>query len=391
MNQVTRKPEQRDVNSNEWTSRQGLCNGNNGLFPDTRRSVLLNSLQDSEPPGLENGVLTSMALLQAPIAVVICDEALNITLANQLSRDMSTLSPDGRKMSSARAIWGEIVDEAGRPDDWPCSKGLPLQSSTGIERRIISKRHGHLLVQISSAPVKAPDGELLGAIVMFYDASLRQRAELLRRNDALANERARIAGNIHDNVAQGLNAAILRLRATRQELSNGRRLARTHLQEALKITRGCLDEARRVTSVLSDQVAVCMDPGAALRTAAEYIFSGMCVDLQFALQKPVPELPFIIRRELVLIGKEALTNSFKHANPSTVKVQLRYTKHHAELSVADNGSGFAYRPGGLGFGQIGMRLRSERVGGKFQVDSVLGRGTCVVASLPLAPIWRGVE
>lgn len=391
MKPATYEPEEKDFESSTWAPNQGPSKGKDRrLYSDTTHP-LLRRLQDSEVSSLQNGLLTSIALFQAPVAVVICDQALNITMANQLSRDMSTLNPDGRKLSAARAIWGEILNEAGKPDEWPCSKGLPTQSMTGMERRLISKRHGHLLVQISSAPVKAPNGELLGAIVTFHDASLHRRAELLRRDDALANERARIAGNIHDNVAQGLNAAILRLGATEQELSNSRPLARAHLHEALKITRACLSEARQATSVLSHQVASYVDPGAALIVAAKRIFSGVAVDLRFALQTPVSELPFIIRRELVLIGKEALTNSFKHANPSTVKIKLSYAKHSAELAVVDNGSGFADQFSGTGFGQIGMRLRAERIGGKLRVESVPGHGTSVFASLPLSPTCQDPE
>jgi signal transduction histidine kinase len=384
------EPEEYDFESSTWAPNQDRSNGEDRLYSNTRQP-LLPRLRASELSSLENGLLTSIALFQAPVAVVVCDQALNITLANQLSRDMSTLNPDGEKLSDARVIWGEIVTEAGKPDEWPCSKGLPAQSTTGIERKLISKRHGNLLIQISSAPVKAPDGKLLGAIVTFYDASLHKRAELLRRDDALANERARIAGNIHDNVAQGLNAAILRLGATRQELSNSPRLASTHLHEALKITRACLSEARAATSVLSDQIAAYVDPGAALIAAAKHIFSAINVNLQFALQKPASELPFIIRRELVLIGREALTNSFKHASPSTVKVKLRYAKHYAELAVVDNGTGFADQFSGTGFGHISMRLRAERIGGKVRIESVPGHGTSVIASLPLSPSCRDVE
>jgi signal transduction histidine kinase len=94
-----------------------------------------------------------------------------------------------------------------------------------------------------------------------------------------------------------------------------------------------------------------------------------------------------MRFDLVRIGKEALTNVLKHSRASTVRIELTYTRRSARLCVLDNGCGFEGEHVGNahgGFGLFGLKTRVEHVGGKFTVQSRRGRGTRVVATVPLA-------
>jgi signal transduction histidine kinase len=226
---------------------------------------------------------------------------------------------------------------------------------------------------------------------VFADISHNKRDALIRQDQALAGERTRIAENIHDNVSQGLNAAVLQIRAARKELIESVRLTRLHLRKALKLTLYSLAEARRATSMLSDVCVASGDFGSELQSVARHLFSGSLVKVEFDLQKPVSFLSTRFQAELVRIAKEALTNVTKHANATRVQISLRLSESHAELSILDNGRGFVLAPFFTqkgSFGLFNMRLRAERIGGKLEIQSRPGSGTSVAVRLPLSNCER---
>jgi signal transduction histidine kinase len=75
------------------------------------------------------------------------------------------------------------------------------------------------------------------------------------------------------------------------------------------------------------------------------------------------------------IGQEAIANAVTHANPSVLRVSLRYDGHSVELLVEDDGQGFDYKPARAGFGILGMQKRVRDIRGDLNIQSVPGRGT----------------
>ena len=92
-------------------------------------------------------------------------------------------------------------------------------------------------------------------------------------------------------------------------------------------------------------------------------------------------------RELVAITREALNNSVRHARATRVVITLRHIGPCVRLRIRDNGSGFdmAQAPAkGLGFAHMGDQIR--KVGGRLNIQSTAGRGTCITADVYLEPI-----
>jgi signal transduction histidine kinase len=97
-------------------------------------------------------------------------------------------------------------------------------------------------------------------------------------------------------------------------------------------------------------------------------------------------LPSVIRDEVYLIGHEALSNAFRHAQASEIEVEIEYAASHLRVLVRDNGGGIdtqVLRSGREGhWGLSGMKERTERIGGKLRVLSRAVAGTEVELSVP---------
>jgi signal transduction histidine kinase len=230
-------------------------------------------------------------------------------------------------------------------------------------------------------------------VVIFADVSNNKRQELLRLDHAIATERTRIAGNIHDNVSQSVNATILEIRAASKGLSQSVKVASTHLRKTLELALNSLAEARRATSVLSDDFDISQGPGLVLRGLASQLFYGSTVQLAFDLQQSVPPLPPHLTRELIRSGKEALRNACKHANASRVLTSFFCDASNAVLKIADDGIGFVVSSYTTpkGFGLLSMHARTERLRGTLDISSSPGQGTAITLTLPVFTSLRAGE
>ena len=96
-------------------------------------------------------------------------------------------------------------------------------------------------------------------------------------------------------------------------------------------------------------------------------------------------------RELVTITREALNNCARHARATRIGIVLRHIGSRVQLSIRDNGSGFDVEHGlakGIGFAHMEDRVR--RIGGRLNIESTVGRGTCITADVYLEPILTTV-
>ncbi len=328
-----------------------------------------------------------MALSQAPVALVVCDLNYKIKLANNMARHAVPADLCGQSMKSASKIWGEVVDAYGCPvpeGEWPWVKAIHGTPTQCQEIEFVARNGKSWLAEISSTPLLLGK-RIVGAATVFVDISARSRQEFIRKDQMLTSERTRIARNIHDNVSQDLNASILHLRAARKEMADYIRATRTHLGKAIERSMCSLAEAQRATAMNSYDLGLTDDPATKLRTLAKQLFLESSVELDLSLQSPMNGLSSASRLELIRIGKEALNNIVKHARASRVAIRLRYGKRHAVLNVSDNGCGFSLAPSEAkeGFGLVSMRSRAKEAGGNVRIQSMPGRGTSVVALLPI--------
>lgn len=202
---------------------------------------------------------------------------------------------------------------------------------------------------------------------------------------ARAEERARLAREIHDTLAQGLTAIALHLEGALHHLTADPERARQRLERALQTARDSLEEARRSVVDLRAGPPAGRPLGSALRSLARSFTSETGVRVRVRIDR-IRALRPGAEAELFRIAQEALTNIQRHARATEAEIILHATARGVRLSVHDNGTGFDPRTVGADHhGLLGMRERARLLGGTLRVVSRrrVPSGTMVVASLPV--------
>jgi len=203
---------------------------------------------------------------------------------------------------------------------------------------------------------------------------------------ARAEERTRLAREIHDTLAQGLTAIALNIEGAMHRLETDPAQARERLDRALGMARENLEDARRSVLDLRGASRLEGKPLAeALAGLARSFTSDSGVPVRVAAVH-TQRLPLRIEAELFRVAQEALTNVRRHAHAREVEVALRKRGSTLTLSVRDDGRGFSPRTrAGETHGIVGMRERAKLLGGRLQVSSAPGRGTRILARVPITP------
>jgi two-component system sensor histidine kinase UhpB len=279
----------------------------------------------------------------------------------------------------------------------------PIRSLREATRRFNAGDHS---ARASLAPLTDPDvAGLVLDVNALWDrleadaATIREKTEQAERLAAQVimaqeEERRRVARELHDEAGQALTAVIIGLErglasmpeayATdlpvqpRQLISNLRDLAAQTLDEVRKLAL----ELR--PSVLDDLGLI-----AALR---QYVRSteersGLAAQLTVVgWDEPDQRLPAEVETALFRIAQEALTNTIRHAQASSVQVRLRRSAEQVSLEIRDDGIGLAgvlAAGSGQHLGMFGMRERARLLGGDLSASTVSPRGTLVRVKIPL--------
>ena len=198
------------------------------------------------------------------------------------------------------------------------------------------------------------------------DAELRERE--LRAEQRVADERIRIARELHDVVAHSVSVMVIQAGAARTVLGADPGRAAEAMRTVEETGRGALNEMRRLLGVLrgSEAGARLPQPGVSdiEHLVAQSREAGLDVSLVFA--GDLGEVPETVGVSAYRIVQEALTNVRRHAGPGAAAVvRLDYARGRLELRVTDAGGGGA--PGlaaaGEGHGMVGMRERVDAHGG----------------------------
>ncbi|QGU05757.1 sensor histidine kinase [Corynebacterium comes] len=225
-------------------------------------------------------------------------------------------------------------------------------------------------------------------------ATRTQLAET-ERAAGVAEERQRLAHEIHDTVAQGLSSIQMLLHSAERDLGN---LGLTEEQLAGPIrfiglarttAKDNLGEARAMIAAL--QPASLSETS--LESALERMASGFAaageLDIGVSVEGHGHQLPMRTEAALLRIAQGAVGNVAKHARATRCRVTVTYEPDEVRLDVVDNGSGFDpsevnERPAGLGhIGLDAMRRRAAEQGGSLEVESTPGYGTAVSVAIPL--------
>ncbi|MFC5182589.1 sensor histidine kinase [Actinomadura harenae] len=218
------------------------------------------------------------------------------------------------------------------------------------------------------------------------NAGLHAQLLTQAREAGVLDERARMAREIHDTLAQGFTGIVAQLEAALQNPGQWERYAR----QAQGLARENLGEARRsVQALRPESLEQAVLPEAIGRMAERWTAaSGVPVNVE-TTGDPGPLHPDV-EVALFRVAQEALTNVAKHASASRVGLTLSYLGDVVLLDVRDDGVGFAL--GGArrdGFGLSSMRQRMLGVAGGLSVESAPGEGTAVNATVPAVPAGEG--
>ncbi|HEY4361006.1 MAG TPA: two-component regulator propeller domain-containing protein [Bryobacteraceae bacterium] len=212
-------------------------------------------------------------------------------------------------------------------------------------------------------------------------------AQIRARFSGVLQERARLAREIHDTLAQAFVGIASQLDVVEMKLHTSAGDAKGSLDLARRMAQHSLTEAHRSvldlrTAALDDQ-----DLSTALRSGAAMWAAGSAVDVQVEVHGDTASVPPDVSHQVLRIAQEAFNNVLKHSGASRVAVNLGVDASHLELQVVDNGAGFepkdAFSSATGHFGLMGMRERAERINGELHLESCPGRGTQVQIMVPL--------
>jgi two-component system, NarL family, nitrate/nitrite sensor histidine kinase NarX len=210
------------------------------------------------------------------------------------------------------------------------------------------------------------------------------RAAALMRENAVAEERGFIARELHDSIAQGLSFIRIQLGLLRADLDRGDRA---------KVDRTLAELDAGVHESLGDVRELLMhfrtrtnaeDIAPALRTTLQKFEHQTGLATHLTIEGDGLPLPPDVQVQVLHVVQEALSNVRKHAQAREVWVEVQQTPQW-RVEVRDDGRGFGPDAPGPDETHVGLRImreRAGRIGGRVEVESVEGSGTCVVLELP---------
>jgi len=204
---------------------------------------------------------------------------------------------------------------------------------------------------------------------------------------AVAEERARIARELHDIVAHAMSVMVLQVGAVRHKLPDALAEDRDALRGVERAGRRALTEMRQLLAAMrtnGDQPELVPQPGLDGLTSllADVGRAGLPVELHLE-GRPYP-LPRGVDLSAYRIVQEGLTNALKHAHASDADVFVRYRPDEVEIEVRDNGGGVVVGDG-LGHGLVGIRERVKIYGGEMTARTEPEGGFVLSTRLPVAP------
>lgn len=209
-----------------------------------------------------------------------------------------------------------------------------------------------------------------------------QLSEAHQRQGA-ADERERIARDIHDTLAQGFASIIVLAEAAQAGIDHHPATSAQQLRSIESTARENLAEARELVGSAGQPGPGQVAAGSVARTLRRTL-DRFAEDTGLAVDADLADLECDQQTRIALLRctQESLANVRKHARASMVGVVLVRRPHGVELEITDDGAGFRVGES-TGFGLDGMRKRLAELGGRLTVTSSVGDGTRILAMIPM--------
>jgi len=215
-----------------------------------------------------------------------------------------------------------------------------------------------------------------------YQFRLRQMRGRFR---AVLSERNRLAREMHDTLIQGC-ASVSALLEAHSSMATASCAGNELLDCARTQLRSTLEEARQAVWGLRSMPESASEIGSMLAKVAQQFGHEFGIPVECLTSgEPFPLNQFTVH-EVLMIAREGLYNSIRHAHPKNIRLTLGFEEGKCTLKIMDDGSGFDVSSVSQipedHYGLLGMRERVERIGGKFDLESAIGAGTQITIDVP---------
>jgi PAS domain S-box-containing protein len=217
-------------------------------------------------------------------------------------------------------------------------------------------------------------------LVEARDISEKKRIQEKLRRLAVAEERNRIAREMHDTLAQAFTGILLQLEAAFEVLSPAQKEAKEHINQARNLARRSLIEARYSVWQLRANI---LQKGSLSLKIKNLIDQSKRdgVPIFGLIKGRSRSLSSEVEYNLLRISQEALTNAIRHSDATRIDLMLTYRPKEIELVLQDNGKGFDLKTNTRGFGLVSIQERAKRIGAKSTISSKPNKGSKLIVRL----------
>jgi PAS domain S-box-containing protein len=334
-----------------------------------------------------------------PLAVVEFDKYLSISRWSKRAEEIF-----GWKASDAL---GKNVYDAGFriifEEDAPEVDKINEQLVTGTVNRNLSlnrnyTRDGEVIYcEWYNSVLRDEHGNVITILSLVHNVTARKKAEdtlnhsyeeIRRLTNHLQNirdqERTYIAREIHDELGQQLTVLIMDVRALNKKLNHADESIKQKIRDIVDLLEAAVKSVRRISSELRPGLLHDLGLVAAMEWHLKEFEKKSGIKTIFNEPKEELKMPDPIKNGLFRIFQESLTNAGRHANANNIYVTLEPKGQELILSIEDDGQGFEKKEvaSKQTLGILGMKERSQMMGGNFEIRSTPGKGAIVIVAVP---------
>ena len=390
-----RASELHEINSQLQTSLVRLSEG--GDFQQTLESILTSARTQ-----LEAASVCVFCLSDIGQALEVLASAGRPSETAQKLSGSSNDRLDSLPASSTR-LWQELRDKRepllhdARDDEdadwfdddareWHLKHACPL--ALGMPLNIGSSLLGYMSIAFPSEVTKSDmtAERLRVGQSMASLASMAIEADRLTRQArraALAEERDRLAHELHDTLAGAFTGIFMQLQAVSDLPATQGDQRQACIVRAEELARQGLRQVREFVHVLTVSGDSAAFTPEAMREFVLSATNGSGTRGRFHIEGAEMRLKSSAAHSLLRIMQEAVGNTLRYAEARHIDVTLRFEQDSVQLLLSDDGKGFLIDElSDTGFGIAGMRARTNRLGGQYRIDSCPGKGTTIQVELP---------
>lgn len=395
----------------KWARLRGKC-----VLFDKRRNPLrligtqwdITDLKSSQSRLQKTANTLKTTIEASPLAIFTMDKSGNVTTWSRAAREMLGWrqeevigKPPPHIGLDRRGEYQQLVRRV-----------LAGESIKNFETRRLTKQKGLIEVSLNAAPLYFEDDRIDGLMVIANDITAQKKAResLDRMHQELAREyqirkqiskrllqmleddRRQVARELHDHLGQQLTTMRIKLETRYNKIRDDGSGREQVFKETIRQLDNIINELRRISRGLRPEMLEKLGLIPAVRSLIKEVEIAADLKIYFFSRK-VPER-FDREKELTSfrIIQEALTNIIKHASAHSVYIDLMAKGKSLILSIEDDGTGFdlpdaarySYSSGSTGLSL--MRERILQIGGELSIESAPGRGTSLLADLPLGSL-----